>query len=77
MNKGAIGGGIAAAVIIGIVIAFAYTPQENSNTIEIPLEEEPDISDFANVSDGADFIIDEEGNKVFIISVGDKPELED
>ena len=77
MKKSAIGGGIAVVVIIGIVVALAYTPQDNSNEIEIPVEKEPNISDSANVSEGAEFIIDEEGNKVYIISVGDKPELDD
>jgi len=76
MNKGAIGGGIAVVVIIGIVIALAYTPQENGDKLEIPVEE-PNISDSANVSTGADFIIDEDGNKVFIISAKDEPNIED
>lgn len=77
MKKSAIGGGIAAVVIIGIVVALAYNPQENGDGLEIPVEESPNISDSANVSEGADFIIDEEGNKVYIISVGDKPDLDD
>jgi len=77
MKKSAIGGGIAVVVIIGIVVALVYTPQENGDGLEIPVEESPNISDSANVSEGAEFIIDEEGNKVYIISVGDKPELED
>jgi len=77
MKKSAIGGGIAVVVIIGIVVALAYTPQENGDGVEIPVKEDPNISDSANVSEGAEFIIDEEGNKVYIISVGDRPELED
>jgi hypothetical protein len=76
MKKSAIGSGIAVVVIIGIVVVLTSTPQDNRNGLEMPVEE-PNISDSANVSTGAEFIIDEEGNKVFVISVGDKPEFGD
>ena len=71
-------GGISVAVIIGViasVITFSSQDFEDITPTEIPVLEEPiDLSDSASLNkSGPDFIIDEEGNKRYVISAEDVP----
>jgi len=80
MNKaqgGMIGVAIAAAVVIGIVAAVAYDfPEANESQFEIPIEEPVTISDSIELNETeAEFVVDEEGKKTYIIDVGDAPDF--
>ncbi len=74
---GAIGGGIATAVVIGIIVAMAYNSAEvNGPQFEIPIQDEPAVLDSIEVNEtGSEFVVDEEGKKTYVIDVGDAPDL--
>ena len=87
MAKGknaAIGGGIAAAVIIGIiatVLAGSYAP-ETSDVVLPPSSTEIIItpeneSENLQQSGGHNFYIDEDGRKVIVIETGDSLSISD
>ncbi len=80
MNKargGIIGGAIAAVVIIGIIAAVTYDfPEANESQFEMPIEEPVTISDSIELNETeAEFVVDEEGKKTYIIDVGDAPDF--
>ncbi len=80
MNKargGIIGGAIAAVVIIGIIAAVTYDgPEANESQFEMPIEERVTISDSIELNETeAEFVVDEEGKKTYIIDVGDAPDF--
>jgi len=89
MNKvrgGAIAGGITAAVIIGIVVALAsgtFSPSDKPEISETVSDEEGDQGDAVSIIDthtinkGADFYIDEDGKKAYVIIASDAPEFSD
>ncbi len=82
MNKsrgGMIGGAIAAAVVIGIIAAITYDfPEANESQFEIPIEEPVNISDSIELNETeAEFVVDEEGKKTYIIDVGDAPDFDE
>ena len=80
MNKargGMIGGAIAAAAVIGIIVAVAYDfPEANESQFEMSIEEPATISDSIELNETeAEFVVDEEGKKIYIIDVGDAPDF--
>lgn len=80
MNKvrGIIGGGIAGAVVIGIIAALAYNvSEENESQAQIPVQDEPiGLSDSVEVNKtGTEFFEDAEGKKTYVINVGDAPDF--
>ncbi len=91
MNKaqgGAIGGGIAAAIIIGVIVTiFASGSSISSDSPEIsenvvldesgPGGDSVRVNDSHTVNKGVDFFIDEEGKKTYVIEASDSPDLGD
>ena len=91
MNKaqgGAIGGGIAAAIIIGVIMtifASGGTVSSDSPQIseDIALDQRgPDgdsvgISDSHSVNKDVEFFIDEDGKKTYVMEASDSPQLGD
>ena len=91
MNKaqgGAIGGGIAAAIIIGVIVTiFASGGSVSSDSPEISEDVMVDVSgpggdsiginDSHSISKGVEFYIDEEGRKTYVIKASDSPDLGD
>ncbi len=80
MNKaqgGMVGGAIAAAVVIGIIAAITYDfPEANESQFEMPIEESVTISDSIELNETeAEFVVDEEGKKTYVINVGDAPDF--
>jgi len=92
MNKvkgGAIGGGITAAVIVGIIIAVLATGSSISPSDKPEITEDVSIEtsrpgDIVSINDsytikkgGVDFYINDEGKKTYVINASDSPELGD
>lgn len=80
MNKARgriVGGAIVAAVVIGIITAVAYDfPEADESQFEMPIEETVAISDSIELNETeAEFVVDEEGKKTYIIDVGDAPDF--
>jgi len=89
MNKaqgGAIGGGIAAAIIIGIIVTiFAPEGSISSDKPDIsenvildeggPGGDSIGINDSYTVNKGVKFYFDEEGRKTYVITASDSPDL--
>lgn len=80
MNKAQgriVGGAIVAAVVIGIIAAVAYDfPEADESQFEMPIEETVAISDSIELNETeAEFVVDEEGKKTYIIDVGDAPDF--
>jgi len=80
MNKAQgriVGGAIVAAVVIGIIAAVAYDfPEADKSQFEMPIEETVAISDSIELNETeAEFVVDEEGKKTYIIDVGDAPDF--
>jgi len=91
MNKvkvGAIGGGIAAAIIIGISLAMVASedsissdqPEISENVMVdegVPGGDSVAINESHTVNKGVEYFIDEEGRKTYVINASDSPELGD
>ena len=91
MNKaqgGAIGGGIAAAIIIGVIVTiFASDGTVESDAPQISEEVIVDeggpggdstaISDSHTINKGVEFFINDEGKKTYVIKASDSPDLGD
>lgn len=80
MNKAQgriVGGAIVAVVVIGIIAAIAYDfPEADESQFEMPIEETVAISDSIELNETeAEFVVDEEGKKTYIIDVGDAPDF--
>ena len=80
MNKAQgriVGGAIVAAVVIGIIAAVAYDfPEADESQFEMPIEDPVTISDSIELNETeAEFVVDEEGKKTYIIDVGDAPDF--
>jgi len=89
MNKaqgGAIGGGIAVVIIIGIIFTiFASGGTIASDSPEISenvmLDESGlggdsvGVNDSSTVNKGVEFYMDEEGNKTYVIEASDSPDI--
>ena len=74
---GAIGAGIVIVAVIGIMVAMASNSAEvNGPQVEIPIQDEPAVSDTVEVNEtGSEFVVDEEGKKTYIIDLGDAPDF--
>jgi len=88
VKRGAIGGGIAAAVIVGIIIAVLATGNSISPldkpeiTEEVSLEtgrqgDTVSINDSYTINKGVNFYINDEGKKTYVFNASDSPELGD
>ena len=88
VQRGAIGGGIAAAVIVGIIIAVLATgnsisPSDKPEiTEDVSLEQgrqgdTVSINDSYTINKGVNFYINDEGKKTYVINASDSPELGD
>jgi hypothetical protein len=91
MNKaqgGAIGGGIATAIIIGVILTiFASEGSISSDQPEIsenvmideggPGGDSVAINESYTVNKGVEYFTDEEGRKTYVINASDSPELGD
>ena len=89
MNKaqgGAIGGGIAAAIIIGVIVTiFATGGLMESDNLEIdenvmldeggPGGDSVGVNDSFTTNKGVEFYIDDEGRKTYVIEASDSPGL--
>ena len=79
--------GISMAVIIAIISAMIYNiPSDGKEVIEIKdsAQIQPTSNDSVSVTDsadvsksGVDFYINEEGKKVYVITITDSPDLKD
>jgi len=89
MNKaqgGAIGGGIAAAIIIGVIVTI-FSPEGSISSDKPDISENVildeggpggdsiGINDSYTVNKGVEFYIDEEGRKTYVITARDSPDL--
>lgn len=89
MNKaqgGAIGGGIAVAIIIGVILTIFASeglissdePQISEDVTLAPSGPEGDsvgINDSYTIDEGVEFYVDDEGNKRYVIEASDSPDL--
>ena len=87
MNKaqgGAIGGGITAVIIIGVIVTiFASGGTIASDRPEIsenvmlddsgPSGDSVGVNDSSNVNKGVEYYIDDEGKKAYVIEASDSP----
>ena len=75
VNSKAIGG-IAAGIVI-VVIAMVLTSMDSTKTIdEIVISDSSQVETENQDQDTASYVIDEEGNKSFIISTRDVPDID-
>lgn len=89
MNKakgGAIGGGIAAAILVGVIMTiFASESSVSSDKPEVsenvmvdevgPGGDSVVINESHTVNKGVEYYTDEEGRKTYVINASDSPEL--
>lgn len=80
-NSKAVGGIVVGIAIIVIIAVYALNQDQSGVSNEIPSEITQDssvaISDSATLTnDNSNFIIDEDGNKKYVISAGDAPIIE-
>ncbi len=89
MNKaqgGAIGGGIAAAIIIGIIFTiFASGGSISSDSPEIsenvmldesgPGGDSVGVNDSYTINKGVEFYLDEDGKRIYVIEASDSPDI--
>lgn len=83
MNSKTIGGIIVGITIIGIIIVFASNSDQDTMP-DTPITQQPNtttISDSAtvvkNLTNNTNYIIDENGNKQYVITASDSPTLGD
>ncbi len=80
-NCKAVGGIVVGIAIVAIIAVYALNQDQADESNEISIEPTPDsavsISDSATLTkNNPNYEVDEEGNKQYVISVGDSPTLE-